>query len=93
MGIETKLDWLREHGFNEDHLGILVEDQKCQAATRINAKGMQAQLSYLLTVLEWKDVVSSVQHERNMLTKLGMKSQSKLVQEKNVKGKHHGRHR
>jgi len=93
MGIETKLDWLREHGFNEDHLGILVEDQKCQAATRINAKGMQAQLSYLLTVLEWKDVVSSVQHERNMLTKLGMKSQSKLVPEKNVKGKHHGRHR
>ena len=86
MAFETKLEWLREHGFNEDHLGILVEDQKCQAATRINAKGMEAQLRYLLTCLEWKDVVSSAQHERNMLTRLGMKSQSKLVPEKNVKG-------
>lgn len=84
LSVETKLEWLREQGFNEDHLGILVEDQKCQSATRINAKGMELQLRYLLTCLKWEEIVSSVQHERKMLTSLGMKSQSKLIPEKNV---------
>lgn len=86
MSIEQKVEWLREHGFNEDHLSILVEDQKCQSATRINAKGMESQVHYLLSVFEWKELVSNVQHERNMLTRLGMKSQSKLNPEKNIAG-------
>lgn len=85
MSLDTKVQWLREHGFNEDHLAILVEDQKCQAANRINSKGMSSQVQYLLTCFDWKDLVSSVQNERKLLASYGMKSQSKVLPEKNVK--------
>jgi hypothetical protein len=80
----AKLEWLREQGYTEDHLAILVEDQKCQSANRINNKGLEKQLDYLLTTMEWDELVGALRHERKILRRYGMASQSKLHPEKNL---------
>jgi len=65
----------------------MVEDQKCQAANTINNNGFESQLNYLLKVLTWEEIRAALWHEKQMLQSRGMKSQSKLHPEKNVKEK------
>jgi hypothetical protein len=69
-----------------EHLDILVQDQKMQAANAINSEGMDAQVRYLLTRMSEDELVKTVEHEMKTLRKYGMKSQSKLP-EGNVKRK------
>ena len=69
-----------------EHLDILVQDQKMQAANIINSEGIEAQVKYLLTRMSDEELVKTVEHEMNTLRKYGMKSQSKLP-EGNVKRK------
>ena len=88
MATTTKvLAKLKELGCRGEHLDILVQDQKMQAANVLNSSGMEAQINYLLTRLEPEEVIKSVEHEFEMLRRYNMRTQSKLP-EGNVRRKH-----
>ena len=82
----TVLDKLKGMGCRSEHLDLLVQDQKMQAANRINTGGMEMQLKYLLSTMEPEEVLKTVEHEFQMLGKYHMKFQSKHP-EGNVKAK------
>lgn len=84
---EEKRQWLKEKGYRSEDLCLMVEDQKCQAANTINNQGLDSQLDYLLKVLTWEEIRAALWHERQLLQSRGMKSQSKIHPEKNVKEK------
>jgi hypothetical protein len=82
-----KLEWLKAKGYRSEDLNLMVEDQKCQAANRINNDGFEAQLDYLLKMLTWEEIRAALWRERQFLQNRGMKSQSKVHPERNIKEK------
>ncbi len=69
---------LKAMGCRSDHLDLLVQDQKMQAANKINSSGIEAQIGYFLKVMTEEELVQSVEHEFKILGKYNMRFQSKL---------------
>jgi hypothetical protein len=87
LAMKKVVEKLKELGCRGEHLDILVQDQKMQAANVLNSSGMEEQIRYLLTRMEPEEVVAAVKHEFEMLRRYNMKTQSKLP-EGNVRRKH-----
>lgn len=84
--MKQTLQKLKTLGCLPDHLAMLVQDQKMQAANKINNEGMEAQVKYLLTRFTEEELLDAVRNEFEILFKHHMKFQSKLP-EGNVKWK------
>ena len=78
MGEASTIGKLKEFGCRSEHLDILVQDEKMQAANLINTAGMEAQVKYLLTKMTAEEILDTVKHEFEMLRRYHMKCQSKL---------------
>lgn len=76
---------IRDLGADTGQLDILVQDQLCQTANRINNNGTQAQVKFLLKRMKSKELLESVRHEMYMLRQHHMKMQNKLIPKRNVK--------
>ena len=79
------VEWCRKIGMSKDQIGILIEDIKAQEAVQLN-KHLHSQMLFMYRKLKSsRKIKERIWHERNMLRRLGMKSQSKFVPENNVK--------
>lgn len=77
------LRWLNLVHADLGQLDILVEDQKCQQANRINTKGTLAQVQYLLKSRSPVRLRNQVRHELRILRRYRMQMQSKTQPKKN----------
>lgn len=77
------LRWVRERRADLGQLDILVEDQKCQAANRINTAGTLAQIRYLLKAFSPRELRNAVRNEMKILRRYHMETQSKVKPKKN----------
>lgn len=79
------MKWCKSMNADVGQLDILVEDLLCQQATRINTRGLKAQLQFLLQHMSEKELKVNIRHELYQLRKYQMRLQSKLHPENNIK--------
>lgn len=77
------LRWLQTIKADLGQLDILVEDEKCQQANRINTKGTLAQIQYLLKSRSPVRLRNQIRHELKILRRYHMQQQSKTNPKKN----------
>ena len=75
--------WVQKMRADMGQLDILVEDEKCQQANRINTKGTLAQIQYLLKSRSPVRLRNQIRHELRILRRYHIAQQSKVVPKKN----------